>query len=77
MQLFSTSDLALAATLLHKNYTLHGLNRASRRVEFQFEDTDELRDTVDRYWRNDLHCPAQALLASLKQAKHILYDYQT
>lgn len=74
MKHFKTHQLALAATLLHKGFHLSGVERDSRQAEFVFDDSKELRETVDKYWKNDLLCPAQSLLTSFRQAKHILYD---
>jgi len=75
MDAFRTHDLPLAATLLHEKYRLLDLDRTSPTVKFIFEDSEDLRGTVDRFFRNDLLCPAQSLLASLRQAKHVLYDH--
>lgn len=75
MDTFRTHDLALAATLLHEKHHLLSLDRSSPSVDFVFEDAPQLRETVDRYWRDDLLCSAQSLLASLRKAKHILYDF--
>ena len=76
MTYFRTHDLPLAATLLHEKHRLLDLDRSRPSVEFLFEDSDSLKETVDRYLRNDLLCPAQSLLASLRQAKHVLYDHR-
>ncbi|PIR48108.1 hypothetical protein COU80_06060 [Candidatus Peregrinibacteria bacterium CG10_big_fil_rev_8_21_14_0_10_55_24] len=73
---YHTHDLPLAATLLHKNCQLIDLERRSSASEFVFEDSVELRGIVDQYWRDELLCPAQSLLAALKRAKHILYDFK-
>ncbi|MBI1934260.1 hypothetical protein HYS30_01205 [Candidatus Peregrinibacteria bacterium] len=75
MSEFRTKDIAIAATLLHERCPLLGLDRSSGRdAYFLFENSDSLQQVVSQYWRGDLLCPAQSLLASFKQAKHILYD---
>ncbi len=76
MQEFRTHDLSLAATLLNEKCHLLDVDRSQSRTAFVFDDTDHLRTAVDQYWRDTLLCPAQSLLASLRKAKHILYDYQ-
>lgn len=73
---YGVSDIGLAATLLNEKEKLLGLDRSKPRVEFLFEDTAALRDIVQRYWSDDLFCPAQSLLLSFKRAKHILHDFQ-
>ena len=73
---FSTSDTQLAAVLLLENGKFTGLDRSKLRVEFLFEDTPALHDVIERYWSNELLCPAQSLLLSFKRAKNILHDYK-
>lgn len=71
---FRTHDLSLAATLLYEQCFLVDLDRSHLQAEFIFEDTEKLREIVANYWRDQLPYPAQDLFASLKKAKHILYD---
>jgi|ETNmetMinimDraft_20_1059909.scaffolds.fasta_scaffold310108_1 hypothetical protein len=72
---YRTPNLSLSAVLLHKGQKLRSLDRhTSRDAEFIFEDSAELQEIVSSYWRDDLLCPAQSLLSSLRRAKHILYD---
>ncbi|MFH1444688.1 MAG: hypothetical protein ABIG34_04875 [Candidatus Peregrinibacteria bacterium] len=72
---YGVSDIGLAAAILLEKGRLVSVDRSRPRVEFLFEDTPALRDVVRRYWSNELICPAQSLLLSFKQAKHILHDY--
>lgn len=73
--IFRTSDLCLAATLLHENFRLVGLDRQNtRQASFLFAKTEKLEGVVSAFWKDTLLCPAQSLLASLRKAKHILYD---
>jgi hypothetical protein len=75
MQDFRTSDLSLATALLFKQFRLKQLDRSNpSRCEFVFEDSKELQQAIAAYWSDELMCPAQSLLASLKRTKHILYD---
>jgi hypothetical protein len=76
MQHFRTHDLSLAAALLHEKCRLIDLDRSAIKVQFLFEDSMQLQEVVSRYWRDDLLCPAQSLLASFRKAKHILHDYR-
>ena len=77
MQDFRTHDLPTVAVLLHKQCKLRTLDRSdpSGKVVFVFEDTGELQQIMRAYWNDSLMCPAQSLLACLKRAKHILYDF--
>lgn len=78
MQHYHTHDIQLAAVLLHKQCRLVELDRLDpKRSVFVFEDSPDLQEIVVSYWRDDLLCPAQSLLAAYKRAKHILYDYKT
>lgn len=72
---YGVSDLGLIAAILLEKGRLVSVDRSCPRVEFLFEDTPVLRDVIRRYWSNELTCPAQSLLLSFKQAKHILHDY--
>ncbi len=72
----SVTDLATIAVLLHKQCKLRRLDRSNpKKIAFIFEDSPELQKILTDYWSDTLLCPAQSLLASLKRAKHILYDY--
>ncbi len=72
---YATHDISLVAALLHEGARFITVDRANVRAEFIFDDTLEIRETVRKYWSNELLCPAQSLLLSLKRAKHILHDY--
>jgi len=77
MNHFRTKDIALSAALLHQKCRFVSIDRTqSKSAEFVFEGSEELREIVDQYWRDELMCPAQSLLAAFKRAKHILYDYK-
>lgn len=71
---FHTRDLALAAAIIHEENSFIGIDRSKQRAEFIFNDSDNLRAVVQRYWRNELLCPAQSLLAALRRVKQLLYD---
>ena len=75
MREFRTTDLGIAATLLHEKYHLVDLDRTKSSVEFVFEDSDELQDSIAKYWKDELACPAQSLLSSFRKAKRLLYDF--
>lgn len=77
MQDFRTHDLPIATVLLHKDCRFLGLDRSSdpKRVVFLFEDSEKLQRILQEYWRDDLLCRAQSLLADFKRAKHILFDH--
>lgn len=78
MQDFRTSDIQVAAVLLHTNCRFLGLDRTTdpKRIAFIFEDSEKLQNVISQYWRDDLLCKAQSLLVDFKRAKHILFDYQ-
>lgn len=78
MQDFRTQDIQIATVLLHTNCRFLGLDRTTdpKRAAFIFEDSERLQRLIREYWRDDLLCKAQSLLADFKRAKHILFDFQ-
>lgn len=74
--LYATSDLSLAATLLHLKFQLITLRRSGVKAEFVFEDSSRLREAEEKYWQDSLMVPAQSFAGSIRRAKHILYDYR-
>lgn len=74
MSSFSTHDLSLAATLLFEKCYLLDVDRSSSQVEFIFEDSEQIREIVTRYLRDQLPYPVHGLFAAYKRAKKILHD---
>ncbi len=77
MEEFRTKDIGIAAALMEEKHRLIDLDRSNPSVEFIFEDSDDLQDTLGMYLGDELKCPAQSLLLSFRKAKRLLYDYHT
>lgn len=74
-QSFTTNDLALSCTLLCFNFTLAGLDTSDRRkVGFVFIESEELQNTIDRYWNNQLAVNPRDFFNNLKDLKSRIYN---
>lgn len=71
---FTTSDLCTVAVLLCEGFHITGKQKDGTRAVFQFNNSEQLKEVVSNYWRNNLKCEAHGLLASYRRAKQILYD---
>lgn len=73
-QFYKTSDLGLATTLsLH--FPVKTIFRSNpRKVLFVFEQTDELNDFVDKYWRNGIVVEPQTFTNQIKNIKTRIYS---
>ena len=55
LPLVKISDINLAATLLCCEYDVRGIDPTNpRRVYFYFIESDELRKTIEEYWRGEV-----------------------
>jgi hypothetical protein len=74
-QAFITHDLSLSCTLLCFNFTLAGLEASdNRKVGFVFAESDELQDTIKRYWDNQLAVNPREYFNVLKDLKSRIYN---
>ncbi len=72
---FSTSDLALAATI-SLFYTLESINRTNpQKAEFIFKRDASLDQLIESYWRKALQVEPQAFFTQLKFIKSRLYSH--
>lgn len=71
---FYVSDLGLATTLsLH--FPIKTIDRSNpRRVVFVFDQTDDLNDFVNRYWRNEIVVEPQTFTNQIKNIKTRIYS---
>lgn len=76
-QAFITNDLSLSCTLLCYNFTLAGLDASdSRKVGFVFTESDELQDTIKKYWDNQLAVNPREYFNTLKDLKSRIYNHK-
>jgi hypothetical protein len=72
---YETTDLGLAASLCVSGYPVLNLDKSNpRRVVFCFQDEEGLRQTIDKFWANQLLLPATLLLEHIRQLKARLYS---
>ena len=72
---YSTSDLALAASILCLDYKLETLDRKdSRRAVFIFNRDEALNNVLDAYWGDNLAVNPRTYFDALKSLKTRLYD---
>lgn len=73
-QYFETQDMQLAASISALGSSLLSIDRQDQnRCTFIFEQSPDLRRSVDAYWRRELSIEPQALLGALKAIKARLY----
>lgn len=69
------SDLGLAASLTASGFVIRRVDKSNpRRVVFIFEQSDELEDTIERFWANKLSLPASTLLENIRVLKSRIYS---
>lgn len=75
MKIYATADLGLAASLSASGFRVTDLNRGNpRRIEFEFEDTAELQNAIDLYWKSELLVSGVTLMDHIKQLKSRIYS---
>lgn len=76
-QMFITNDLSLSCALLCFDFRLAGLDASDyRKVGFMFTESKELRDTVRRYWDNQLAVNPKDYFNTLKDLKSRIYSHK-
>ncbi len=69
------TDLNLAATLTALEYKLISLDRSNaKRVGFVFEDSQEIKQSINDYWDEKIELPALTLFNAQKLLKNRLYS---
>ena len=75
-ELFKTTDLLLATILKTKGFQLKNWRtvyvRDRKKMEFYFEDSEELREEVRLYWTTDYE-PFKRFWRNLKELKALIY----
>jgi hypothetical protein len=73
--LYSTNDLALAATLsLWVSLDSIDQSPETKRATFNFERSDLLNGLIEDYWHNKLQVEPQAFFNNLRNIKTRLYE---
>lgn len=73
-QFYKTSDLGLVTTL-SLFFPVRTIDRSnSRKVLFVFDQTDELNDFVNKYWRNEVVVEPQTFTNQIKNIKTRIYS---
>ena len=73
MQYFKSKDFYLASTLIHEGFEIEDYEKDDGKTIFFFADTPELRETVQRYFHDDISLSPFQFQLSVKQAKSIIY----
>lgn len=72
---YKTTDLGLSATLTVVGFPVLDIDKTNpRRVVFLFEASDELDDSVKKYWSGELKVSANSLLDGIKYLKALIYS---
>jgi hypothetical protein len=74
-KVFRTADLSLTAALCVSGYVIEEMDRVSpTRSVFIFEDSVELQDAINGYWRGGLKVEPQAFFNQMKTLKARIYE---
>lgn len=73
-QFYKTSDLGLTTTL-SLYFPVITIDRSNpRKVLFVFDQTDELNDFINKYWRNEVVVEPQTFTNQIKNIKTRIYS---
>lgn len=71
---FHTPDIQLSSTLSTLGYKIKDIDRTDKkRQQFIFENTEELKETVKKYWNKELTTEPQKLFGELKYLKSRIF----
>jgi len=70
---YKTKDFYLASTLIYKQYEIKKHESENGNTIFYFEDTPELRQTVQDYFYDRITISPHQFQMAVKTAKSILY----
>jgi hypothetical protein len=74
-EVFRTADLSLCGALCVLGFVVESVDKVSpHRSVFVFNESDELKSTIDRYWRGELRVEPQAFFNQLKVLKARIYE---
>ena len=72
---YKTSDIYLATALVTSGFPLLDLDRTNgQRMDFCFENSPKILETVDKFWASNLIVEPQTLLGNLKKLKSRIYN---
>ncbi len=73
-QFFTTYDLNLSSTLLSLGFQIEKIERKGNRGLFFFQESPELNQKIDEYFKDHILVSPQSLFNSLKAIKNRLYS---
>lgn len=75
-RVFSTYDLGCSAGLISMGYKLLGIDwlTGEPKALFLFEENDELEESAQQYWKDELQVSALSYFNALKNLKNQLYS---
>ena len=73
-QFFTTYDLNLSSTLLSLGFQIEKIERKCNRGLFFFQESPELNQKIDEYFKDQILVSPQSLFNSLKAIKNRLYS---
>lgn len=76
-QIFKTTDFNLATTLTALGCPMIEMEKInnSKRVEFVFEENEDLKNLIDQYWSSNLQIEPKTFCMQQKVLKSQLYHY--
>ncbi|EKD44580.1 MAG: hypothetical protein ACD_71C00093G0001 [uncultured bacterium (gcode 4)] len=75
-QFYTTSDLALASTLVVSWYTIHHIQKENGKGIFYYEASHHLSDFVERYFRHNVQVEPIQYATTMKALKTNIYNIQ-
>jgi hypothetical protein len=74
-RLWSNSDLALVACLVNRGFKIVSLDRTlPNKIQFQFEQTPELEQTVEDFWADRLMVSPRIFFDNIRLIKNRIYS---
>lgn len=72
---FYTFDLGLASVLVALQHEIICIDKTERKkVKFIFQDSEELGEATEKYWKNEIKINARTLFESQKMLKNRIYS---
>lgn len=73
MQYFKSKDFYLASTLIHEGFEIEDHEKEDGKTIFFFADTPDLRETVQRYFHDNISVTPFQYQIAIKKAKSIIF----
>lgn len=72
---YQSSDFCLVSTLVSLGFSVSNLDRSNpQRINFNFTDTTELRQSVDLYWKKQIKVSPLDFYYAQRQLKTLMYQ---